>query len=355
MDLCLNMIVRDEAEGIAETLANILDYFPVVTWVIHDTGSRDDTVGIIETFFANRGIPGTLRKRAWENFGANRQYALEDAKGRAPFILFFDADDRISGNRPDLDESYDALMLNTHRDGVIYPVKAIVRDGAYRWRGVVHEGLYPIGPEGRVGHVHGDYIIESRRAGPRSKDQTTYYRDAMTLVAALADLSPEDEDLRARYTFYCANSWRDANVPREAAYWYRQRIALNGWADEVYLSWLGLGIELIRTGETDQAILAFLSGQDRCPERAECLYQLARNLRLRGRPETALIFAREGMSKPLPDPSRLFVWHDVYAFWLVFEYLMCLKDLGRSNEGQEALSRLRTSAAPRHLLDVLAR
>lgn len=354
MDLCLNMIVRDEAEGIAETLANILDYFPVVTWVIHDTGSCDNTVEIIETFFATRNIPGTLRKRTWENFGANRQFALEDAKGRAPFILFFDADNRISGSRPVLDDSYGALMLNTRRDGVVYPIKAIVRDGAYRWRGVVHEGLYPVGPEGPVGHVHGDYTIESRRAGARSKDQATYYRDAMALVTALENLSPEDEDLRARYTFYCANSWRDAHAPNEAAAWYKKRLTLGGWTDELYLSWLGLGIERVKTNARAAAIESFLSGTELCPERAECFYHLARYLRLWGKPEAALQFARRGLQCPPPDDSRLFVWRDVYRFWMDFEYLHCLRDLGRSEDGMvRSLAHMKANGAPKQLFRIL--
>lgn len=353
MDLCLNMIVRNEAPVIAETLANVLDYFAITTWVIHDTGSEDATAQIITDFFAERGIPGRLIHRAWESFGANRQYALADAAGLAEFVLFFDADNRISGEKPVLPESFDALTLNTRNGGVVYPSKLIVRNGAWRWRCVVHEGLYETRPGLRSGHVAGDYFVESRRAGARSRDVATYYKDAQILVKTLENLPSEDEDLRARYTFYAANSWRDAHVPREAAEWYRRRIALGGWVEEVYCSWLGLGIALMQTGRADEAAAAFLSGHAASPDRVECLYQLTRLYRAEGKPEVALIFARSGLDRPEVGRERLFVWRDVTNHWMDFEYLLALKDLGRLTPDHTRIAALRARNAPAHLYALL--
>lgn len=121
MKLCLNMIVRDEAEVIRDTLANVLDNLDLHAWLIHDTGSRDGTPEIIEKFFAQRRIPGSLVRRKWENFGANRQDALKDARGLADFVLFFDTDDRFEGNIPDLPDDADALKLNMRRNNTAYP------------------------------------------------------------------------------------------------------------------------------------------------------------------------------------------------------------------------------------------
>ncbi|WP_162497491.1 glycosyltransferase [Roseovarius dicentrarchi] len=348
------MIVRDEAEVIAETLGNILSHFDITTWVIHDTGSRDNTSEIVTQFFKERGLEGKLRHRSWESFGANRQYALEDCAGLSDYVLFFDADNRIEGKVPELPAGPDAMTLNMRGASTIYPAKLIVKNnGSFRWRGIVHEGLYFSGASEKTQHISGDYAVVSRRAGARSRDSSTYYRDARLLVQAIENIGNEDRDLLPRYTFYCANSWRDAQAPHEAIPWYKKRISLGGWKDEVYLSWLGLGIELNKIGDQDGALLAFLSGQDVCPERAECLYQLARMQRMRGRPETALAFAREGLRRSLPDRPRLFVWCNVYAYWLDFEYLLCLKDLGRLSEGGDALERMRAANAPDHLYKIL--
>lgn len=355
MQLCLNMIVRDEAGVIADTLANVLEHVDIATWVIHDTGSCDDTPAIVRRFFDARGIRGRLVHRAWESFGANRQYALEDAQGLTDYVLFFDADNLFEGRVPALPSGADALMLNMRRNNVTYPAKLIVRnDGSFRWRGVVHEALYFQGAKApRVEYVAGDYWVNSRSAGARSRDAVTYYRDARILSDEIAALKEHDRDLLPRYTFYCANSWRDAHLPREAAAWYRKRIELGGWADEVYCSWLGLGIELDKIGDQDGAVLAFLSGHEVCPERAECLYHLARLLRTKGQVQSALIFATEGVQRPMPGGDRLFIWGDVYRYWMDFELLMCLKDLNRLDEGADALRRLCAAGAPAHLFAIL--
>ncbi len=355
MKLCLNMIVRDEAAVILDTLENVLAHVDLVTWVIHDTGSRDDTPDRISDFFTRAGIPGRLIHRRWESFGANRQYALADAQGLSDYVLFFDADNRFEGSLPALPPGNDAMMLNTRRGSTVYPSKLIVRnDGSYRWRGVVHEALYFQGQgEERVRHLGGDYTVISQSTGARSRDPSTYYRDARRLVQAIETLPAEDRDLMPRYAFYCANSWRDAHAPQEAIPWYRTRIAFGGWKDEVYLSWLGLGIELNKIGDRDAALLAFLSGHETCPDRAECLYQAARMERMRGRPQIALIYASEGRLRPMPGEGRLFVWRDVYSYWLNFEFLLCLKDLGRLDEGGDALRQMRAAGAPGHLYALL--
>ncbi|WP_283176789.1 glycosyltransferase [Gemmobacter sp. 24YEA27] len=362
MDLCLNMIVRDEASIIAETLANILDHIEISTWVIHDTGSRDATPQIIRDFFETRGIPGLLAFRDWENFGANRQYALKDAEGRAEFALIFDADDGFEGTLPGMPQDCDSLTLNMKRGAITYPTKLILRnDGRYRWRGVVHEGLYfqgapdraPIsGPE-KVVHLPGDYAVISRSAGARSRDPVTFLRDAAMLAKAVATLPDADRDLLPRYAFYCANSWRDAGASHEAIHWYRRRIDLGGWKDELYLSWMGLGIELRKTGDTEGAIQAFMKGHEVCSDRAECLFHLVQLLRAEARPEMALILAREGLKIPLPARTRLFLWFDIYAFWMDFEYLMCLRALNRLAEGEEALARMQAAHAPAHLFALI--
>ena len=46
--------------------------------------------------------------------------------------------------------------------------------------------------------------------------------------------SPEDEDLKDRYAFYTAQSYRDADMYEKAIEWYAIRANLGGWSVEVY-------------------------------------------------------------------------------------------------------------------------
>ena len=48
--ICLNMIVKNEAHVILETLINLTSYIDFDYWVISDTGSTDNTKEIIQTF-----------------------------------------------------------------------------------------------------------------------------------------------------------------------------------------------------------------------------------------------------------------------------------------------------------------
>lgn len=352
--ICLNMILRDEENVIRATLENIVSVVPITTWVINDTGSIDRTKEVVEGFFRERSIPGRIISRTWENFGANRQYALEDAQGAADYVFFFDADCRLEGQFPALNRDVDSYYILSRRSGTSYPVKHLVRnDGRFRWRGVVHEGLYFSG-ENETSQLLPGITVLNNSSGARSRDQSTYYRDARALVSAIENITPQDHDLLPRYAFYAANSFRDARCPREAVEWYRKRIAFGGWPDEVYVSYLNMGVELKQIGEVNAALDAWLAGSEVCPDRAECLYKAAQAERERGRFNIAAIYAQAAMNIPAPDEGRLFVWRDVYRYWAAFELLWSLKHLGRSAEGGRAFQRMKEESAPPHLFQMVS-
>ena len=96
--ICLNMIVKDEADIIKNTLENICSKINIDYFVICDTGSTDTTKEIIFNFFKEKNIPGELHDIPWKDFGYNRSKALELAYKKTDFLLHFDADDRIRGN-----------------------------------------------------------------------------------------------------------------------------------------------------------------------------------------------------------------------------------------------------------------
>ena len=89
--LCLNMIVKNESkiiQRLLESVAPILDMY-----CICDTGSTDNTVKLIESFFKSKNIPGKVVHEPFQNFEYNRSFALKacDDLG-ADYILLMDAD-----------------------------------------------------------------------------------------------------------------------------------------------------------------------------------------------------------------------------------------------------------------------
>ena len=69
---------------------------------------------------------------------------------------------------------------------------------------------------------------------------TKYFQDAQVLEKAF--YSPEDEDLKDRYAFYTAQSYRDADMYEKAIEWYAIRANLGGWYEEVYHSLLQISL-----------------------------------------------------------------------------------------------------------------
>ena len=96
--ICLNMIVKNEADIILNTLKNLIEHIQLDYWVICDTGSTDNTAELIENFFKEKGIEGELHHDEWQDFAHNRTKALEYAYKKTDFLFIFDADDRIVGD-----------------------------------------------------------------------------------------------------------------------------------------------------------------------------------------------------------------------------------------------------------------
>lgn len=165
--VCLNMIVKNEADVIRRGLASskpLIDY-----WVIVDTGSTDGTQDIIREFM--KDMPGELHERPWKNFAHNRNEALKLAKGKSDYILIIDADETFEYEPgfklPELDENLYHIM--TKHGGMRYErVQLIDSKIDFEWRGVLHEALYNPEPVTR-GSLVGIYDIYGLD-GARSKD-----------------------------------------------------------------------------------------------------------------------------------------------------------------------------------------
>ena len=144
--LCLNMIVRDESHVIRKTLDNVTSKVKIDYYVISDTGSTDDTVGIMRSFFEEKQIPGEIHHDEWKDFAHNRNLAIEHAIGKSRYLLIFDADDTIDGDFPDIHEKLDkdSYMLLFGKDiNCAYSRISIIRNGApIRYVGVLHELLH---------------------------------------------------------------------------------------------------------------------------------------------------------------------------------------------------------------------
>jgi glycosyltransferase involved in cell wall biosynthesis/predicted GH43/DUF377 family glycosyl hydrolase len=313
----LCMIVRNESAVIERCLDSVR---PLIdTWTICDTGSDDDTPALIERALAD--LPGRLYRRPWVDFGHNRSELAELARGSADYLLLIDADMTLVRNGPLPHLDADAYLLR-HLGQLEYAVPRLVR-GDRRWwfEGATHEYLATEGPFTQE-------LLETlaiEHYGDSGTRDEKFNRDVQLLEAAIARDGGD-----ARSTFYLAQTLREGGQPARAIEFYRRRVELGGWDQEVFYAAYQLGV-LVGHRDPDAAIPLLLDAHELRPGRAEPLYELARLSRLRRRYQAAYMFADRGARISRTD-DVLFVHRDVYEWGMRFEQAVAAYWLGQYEE-----------------------
>ncbi len=342
MTVCLCMIVRNEAPVIARCLNSVRDL--VDAWLIVDTGSGDGTQDLVRGLM--RDLPGALIERPWRDFSTNRNEALDEARLLGDYVLFLDADDTLV-LEPDTrfgDLAGDAFDVPVLADGITYTGLLLVRAALpWRWRGVLHEFLHCAVPHRRS--VLPGVRIRRHHDGARRRAADTYGADALTLEAALQ--GEDDPLLRARYTFYLAQSYRDAGNKRAALTHYLARADLGFWDEEVFVSLLYAGRLMEQTGHSVEATLAiYAKATTACPRRAEALYAASRLCLLAGLHPQGYDFARRGAAVKQPAQG-LFLELAPYDHGLLDMVAVHADRIGLQRECLEAcLALLRSDRLP---------
>ncbi len=291
--LCLNMIVKDESLIILETLKNVTEHLDIDYWVISDTGSTDNTCQIIENFFSEKKIPGELIHTPWKDFGHNRTLALEAAYNKTDFLLIFDADDEICGKFNMPFKNQDTSKLYVYEDKYTVKIgkgctwsRPLVVNNRKKWMfcGIIHEFLTNLENVTGGSLIEGDYYINARTIGNRSKDPEKYIKDANILKTEyFTELNKPNKGLSDRYAFYAARSFHDSgpNFFNDAIEWYK--IVINNsrqWAQERYYASYSAGLIYEKQGDFENALLYFLKTVEYDKERIEgivCAMQLCYN------------------------------------------------------------------------------
>lgn len=274
--LCLNMIVKNESKIIERLLTSVAPW--IDSYCICDTGSTDNTIELIRSFFDARSIPGKIFVEPFRDFGYNRTVALQACYGldKADYILLLDADMQLQVN-PKLTKSdimfaiqpADIIHLVQGNDNIKYNNVRIVRNMNLSYWGVTHE--YLEAPD-NAKHILIDkptmFIYDIGDGGSKSDK---FERDVRLLLQGLID-RPNN----ARYTFYLANSYRDANYIDKAIEYYRKRITIGGWIEEVWSSHFNIGLCYRAKQDMPNAIYAWMEAYQAFPERVENLHEIIR-------------------------------------------------------------------------------
>ena len=275
-EICLNMIIKDEAHIIVDTLNKLLNKVKIDYWVISDTGSTDKTKELIIYFFSKKNIRGELFEDKWENFGHNRTKALEHAYKKSNYVLIFDADDEICGDFviPELKHDLYNFQFGSP-NGTSY-IRAQLVNNNKRWKyvGILHEFITCIESNHTSATITGNYYTVSGRTSNRNKYSNKYLKDALILEKAYEDALKTGDDIYHRYGFYCANSYYDCGKYEEAIKWFKTTLTNNNWEQEKYVSCLRIYNCYKKLNQKETGFYYLVKAFSYDKERVECLYEL---------------------------------------------------------------------------------
>ena len=328
--LCLNMIVKNESRIIKRLLESVT---PIIdTFCICDTGSTDNTVEIIQSYFASKNIVGTIVTEPFKNFEYNRNFALNACLGLSDFVLLLDADmvlDIRNFNKSSL-ASCDGFQLFQGTEHFYYQNTRIVKNnGQFKYVGVTHEFI-SAPPNSTLLIIDKDQLFINDFGDGGCKNDK-YERDIRLLTDGIV-VDPKNY----RYHFYLANSYYDAGYFEKAILVYEKRIQLGGWNQEIWYSYYRIGLSYKKLGQHDKAIGAWLNAFNVIPNRIENLYEIVRYYRVEAKHNLANMFYHIASSAakslaPREKDSFLFLHNDIYTYKLDYEYTIFSAYVGEKN------------------------
>ena len=333
--ICLNMIVKNESHVIKSTLENLYKYIKFSYYVISDTGSTDNTISIIKDFFDSNNIKGEIYNDEWKDFGYNRTLALNYAYKKTEYLFIFDADDNIHGsfNLPsNLDQ--DGYYLKFGNNTTYKRMLLINNNLSWKFKGVLHEYLECTEKNITLksGDIKGEYYIDSGKTGSRSIDPLKYFKDAEVLSKAFYEAEKNNDDIKIRYAFYTAQSYRDSNQKEKAIEWYKKRALLNNWNQETYYSYYMIGNLYYELNQVPDAIYFWTLAYEEDNERYETLYQIITHLRKNNKYLLAYQYYKMIKNKNPDLKDKLFATYPIYSFLLDYELTLILYHNKKFNE-----------------------
>lgn len=296
--LCLNMIVRNEADKMKRCLTALAPY--ISCYSITDTGSTDETIPTIINFFAERNIPGHVHSVEFQDFSQARNAALENARTDPldwDYLILCDADMELVVEDKDFARQLTGQSHNLVQkgSGVAYEnARFISRAATGKYIGVTHEYL-DIPPSGTVRGVwYIDHADGSNRPNKFKRDIRLLKRGLFT------------EPNNGRYWFYLAQSYQDAGKWDQAIMAFDKRIALGGWDEETYICKVRRAQCYGQKGNDEKYVFGLMDAYSFRPHRAEALYDLAHHYRMKGKNAAAIMVADAGM-RLKPSGDVLFV------------------------------------------------
>ena len=327
--ICLNMIVKNESKIITRLFDSVISI--IDCYCICDTGSTDNTVELIKTYFENKNIPGKIVNEPFKNFAHNRNFALKSCLNMSDYILLMDADmilKIINFNKKTL-SNFDSFYILQGNDDFYYQnLRIIKNNGLFSYVGVTHEYISTPPNNKLLPITKEELFITDYGDGGCKSDK--FERDIKLLSNGII----EEPNNSERYHFYLANSHYDAGNFEKAIDIYEKRIKIGGWEQEIWYSYYRIGLCYKKLGKISDAIYNWLTAYDILPIRIENLYEIVNHYRNTSKSKLAGNFydmAQLVLQKNEDRDNFLFLHNDVYTYKLEYEFTIFALYIGINN------------------------
>jgi len=349
-------MIKNEAHVIQETLQPFVDA-GIDSFFIFDTGSTDDTINVVKTFFEKNGIKNALIKQEqFIDFSTSRNCALnyaEEAFKDACFMLMPDAEWYMHNvpdlvqfcmlHKDDMDPVYLVRIVDSSLD--FYTARLIRCHSNVRFSGTVHETINYVTEQKIPPHIF--FELKASKYG-KEKTHQRWIRDCKILRNEYKR-NPHDP----RTTFYLAQTYACLGDLENAKAYYKKRIALPGWGEENYMTQYRLALIYEDLNNWDKALHYYFSAISLRPHRAEPFVRIAEHYWNAGNKALCFLFARYAAELPYPQSDILFIEKELYDFtrydllgrvaWYMGEYALGEKAVRKALQIYPQLQYLNTN------------
>lgn len=338
--LVVAIMVKDEEKGLQVTLDSI-DASAIDALVIHDTGSKDNTIIIARDWCDKKSVDFHCLVQPFEDFARSRnnmlEYIEEFARDDDDIILLLDANDQVRGDLSllyDLDSDPAAGWMIEHIWSIgeekikFYNVNLIRSLRGWRYTGAVHE-----------------YITTEEKHEPKIINSISIFQDRTQNCCNTSLRFNKDYDLlknelardpdNPRTMFYLAQTCENIGRADEALEHYLARAQMHSFYEEVYMSFYRAGKLYRARGNISSSIECFLEAFEVCG-RAEPLVELCSIYEEQKKWRLMYTFALLACQIEYPTTALLFIENNVYDYIRWHKLGIAAFYVGDMDNGREA-------------------
>ena len=311
-NIILILMIKNEEKIITRCLTSALPYVDGVA--ILDTGSTDNTIEKCKELLSTCDKPYKISTEPFKNFGYNRTMSFQKAVELCKelkwdptntYVMAIDADMNIV-----VSPNFKTYNLTSNGYKVIQKTRSLkyfnVRfmKCSHDWKciGSTHEywdGSPTLSIPDEI------FYIDDKGDGGCKSDK--FERDIRLLTIEL-----EESSNNPRSVFYLAQSFKDLDKFAEAIPYYKKRIKLGGWYEEVWYSYYQIGRCYERLKDIHKMELWMNRAFNFHSGRAEPFYYMTRYFRENSQHYKAFHYYMKGKDIPCPKNDVLFIENGVY-------------------------------------------